>query len=172
VQVARWLAGIGGKVLETLREFSSLGFWVKLNVDPLSPSAIEEATETAVIWRLVTAEELGDLHNDITVAVESLSPVAQQAEREAWNQVIALVTNPTLALFLSQSEVLLRKTLSFYGIKNDKEIEEIRRAMQDALMIQTGAAQAQDGGGLVNGQATDTPTTQQIQNQIAGQVPS
>lgn len=131
-----------------------------------------EAAGVEAVWKTITSDDLGELHHDISVAIETLSPVSRDLERNSWNNMLAVVTNPVLALFLSRSPVLLRKTLGFYGITNPKEISEVQRAMSESLLIQTGQsisseATSQPGNGFQR-----IPTMEQIQQQIQAQLPT
>lgn len=175
VQVARWLSNVATIMLRTIKEHMALPVWVKMNADPQSPTVAQEAQRITQLWKQIDSEDLGDLTNDVSVDIESLSPVAEETERNAFNQMLAIVTNPTVAMFLSQSEVLLRKALGYYGVKSEKEIQEVKRAMEQTLMLQAqaaaAAAQAKAGGAGPQGAAPGpTPGNPAIQQQLQQQM--
>src|SRR6185369_6527272 len=94
MQVGKWLSAIGRLILLTIREDMALPFWIKMNVDPTSPMAAQEAIEVAKLWKQIEAEELGDIDMDISVDIASMSPVQQAQERQDWLTFLSLVTNP------------------------------------------------------------------------------
>jgi hypothetical protein len=70
------------------------------------------------------------------------------------------------------SEILLRKTLSYYNIRNENEIQEIRKA--GMMMMAMQAQQAQQAKGIP-GQAGaqgpgQTPGNSDIQGQLMAQM--
>lgn len=68
-----------------------------------------------------------DLEFDIFIDLASMSPVTEDVQRNSWNQVLALLSNPNLVMIMAQSEIILRKTLSLYGIRAENEIQEIKK---------------------------------------------
>ncbi|HYE85946.1 MAG TPA: hypothetical protein VEA16_06305 [Vicinamibacterales bacterium] len=148
VEVQGWLARIARLMLMQLRAHMVLPFMVKTQLDVRTAQPQEVAT-TALLWQEIMAKDLGDVDMDVTVDLASLSPVSQDAERVSWNQVLALLTNPTLLMLLTQSETLMRKTLGLYGISSEHEVREISRVAQFMVMMQqmAMASQAQLPGG-------------------------
>lgn len=146
-RVANWIADIGRLMLFTLRDNMSTQFWIRRNVDPTAAAmGSPEPQRIAELWQQISAEEL-DVSFDIFVDLSSMSPVTQDVERMAWNQVLAIITNPAILSILAQSEVLLRKTLRLYGITAENEIQEIMRVMQATMLqMQMQAAMAAAGG--------------------------
>lgn len=151
-QVAAWLAEIARLVLLVMRERMKLPWMVKRHVDPFAfmqdPQQVQHATQR---WMEIESEDISDLDVDITIDVASLSPVAQEAERNNWNVVLSLLTNPALATILmtpnpgapDEPSPLLRKTLMLNGITSDVEIREIWRVGQAVLNQASEAAKAQ-----------------------------
>jgi hypothetical protein len=137
-RVSTWLSQIARLMLFTIRDNMSLPIMVKRSTDPYAQGV---ADGKAVLWQQIQSEELEDLDLDVYIDLASMSPVTEEAERNAWNSVLALMTNPQTLMVLGQSEVLLRKTLSMYGIRAENEIQEIIKVMQRALgMVQQAAA--------------------------------
>jgi hypothetical protein len=73
--------------------------------------------------------------------VSSLSPVAEEAQRNQWMVVLQLLTNAPLAslLFTPRPEApddpspLLRKTLNLNGITSEQEVREIWRVGREVM---------------------------------------
>ncbi len=180
VKVAAFIASLGETAIEILQKRATLPFWIQTNVDPEAMSAPAEISATTATWQMITSDKLGDLDTDVTVDAESLAPVSDPAERAAWNQVITLMMNPQIFPILASSDVLLRKTLAYYGIRSDKEISEIRRIgtimfqmMAAQVQAQQAAAQgAQERKHVIQGQTAGAiPGQDQINGQIQAQTP-
>lgn len=147
-QVANWLAEIARLILLTKIERMKLPFMVKRTIDPFAMD-VEHVQESAHLWKEIQTEEIEGLDVDISIDVASLSPVAEDAQRNQWNVVLALLTNPPLATLLftpnpkapDDPSPLLRKTLVLNGITSDQEIREIWRVGQ-AILQQAAAAAA------------------------------
>lgn len=176
-QVATWVSTIAEKILRTIEAHMTLPFWIMRNVDPLGQTAALEAMRVIDIYHQITAEELGPLNYDVTVAAENLSPINEDLERQRFGEVMQiLTTNPIAMLMLRTSDGLLRKFLGLYGMRNEKLIQQIKMAIEIALLAQTagqsqalptdqgrtgenaqGAAAAASGGGT--GPGGITPAT-------------
>lgn len=145
-RVADWLAEIARLVLLTAKENMALPFWIQVNVDPIA--AVEGSPETrrvSKVWKEISVEDLGamDLEFDIFIDLASMSPVTEDVQRNSWNQVLALLSNPNLVMIMAQSEVILRKTLSLYGIRAENEIQEIKRVCTSIVQMLQAQQQAQ-----------------------------
>lgn len=144
VKVANWIAKTCRIILQTIIDNMQLKMWILANVDPLGPGAAVEAAKVANAWKEIKASQLGAQVFDVVVDVESLSPMSSDAKRQQWEKVLSLIiASPTLAL----SDVLLKKTLAFYDIKDDRDIQEIKKAMLAMMMMAQQAAQAKSGSG-------------------------
>jgi hypothetical protein len=160
--IADWLGDICRIMLQCLIEKMQLPFWIQIHSDPFAGD-MQAAQDTEQVWQQIRAMKLQGLNADVSVDVSSLSPVTEQQQMMAWNQVLMLLTNPGLLMVLMQSEPLLKKTLAYYGIKNPKEIREIQKVGQQVLMMQMMAAQAQVGptatasGASMPGQPSQPP---------------
>jgi hypothetical protein len=163
-QVAEWLSKIARLMLITMRESMQLPFMVRQSVDPFSAMSDPKAVlKTAATWQEIQAEDLADLDVDVKIDVASLSPVAEEAQRNAWNVVLQLLTNPPLLMVLmtpnpaapTEPSPLLRKTLTLNGIKSDQEIREIWRVgvivLAQMQAMQMAATLAGKGGGAAGG---------------------
>lgn len=132
-RVSDWLAQIARLMLLTVREKMQLPFWVTRNADPNNPQA---QLEVATTWSEITSEDLGSTDMDVFIELSSMSPIAEEAQRLAWNQVLALLTNPQLLMILASSEIILRKTMALYGVKSEREIREIQNVAQQIILAQ------------------------------------
>jgi hypothetical protein len=173
--VGEWIARMATIMLRLIRTHMALPFWIKMNVDPQAQGAEQEAMGIATKWLQIVSEDLGDLQLDISVDVISMSPLSEEGERAAWTQVLMLFTQPQLLAVLLSSDVLLKKTLQFYNVRSQGEIDEIKKAgMQMVQMVasmaaaQNGAAAAPDAGqGAAPG---PTPGNMGIRGQLAAQM--
>jgi hypothetical protein len=166
--VGLWLGALGRLILLTLVENMALPFWIKKAIDPTSPLAIEEAQDVARLWQQITAEELGDIDNDISVDLASMSPVQQAQERTDWLTFLGLVTNPTLGMVLSVSPALMRKTAGLFNIHSERDLAEVSKALMMMSMMQAQAAGAGTPGAPAPG---PTPTNNDIAGQLSEQLP-
>ncbi len=171
--VAEWLADIVRLMMLTIKDKMQGPMVVKMNQDPFDvrakapaePGAQGAATALAAgapgspdqpgalmqqAWKEIHAEDLGDVDFDVKVDIASLSPVAEDAQRQQWNVVLQLLTNPQIGTYLfmpnplapTEPSPMLRKTLWLNGIKNDSEVREIWRIGQAAMAQAAAAAQA------------------------------
>ena len=171
--VGKFLGEIGRLMLMTMRDKFALPIWIQIAVDPASPLAMQEAQEVALLWQQIKAEQLGDMDNEITVDLTSMSPIAQAEERENWMQFLMLAKDPVLAGMLFASPTLLRKTAGYFNIHSERDLQEVSKAFQ-MVMLQFAAAQAQaaapkGGGGIGPG---PTPSNRDIASkQLTQQLP-
>jgi hypothetical protein len=170
--VAEWLSEIGRIILMTLRDKMALNIWIRKSVDAASPLAAQEGEEVKKLWKQIKVEDLGDIDNDISVDIMSLSPVAREQERTNWLTFLGLVTNPVLGAILSQSPILLRKTASYFDIRSERDLREISNAMHVSSMM-AAQAQAQQQGVTMPGapQPGPTPSNGAIAQQLTAQLP-
>lgn len=162
-QVADWLGRIARLMLLAVKDRSQLPMMVKESVDPFTfPSDPKTVNRAAMGWKEIKSEDLGELDVDVKIDVASLSPVAEDAQRNQWNVVLQLLTNQPLLMLLmtpnpaapNEPSPLLRKTLSLNGIKSDQEVREIWRVGQDVMQkmaMMAMAAAAGKGGAPVGG---------------------
>lgn len=141
--VGTWLGQVCRLVLLTVREKMSLPFWIARNVDPYSPEAPNAAIGVAKLWQEITADDTGDTDLDVTVDLASMSPVSEEAYRNSWNQVIALLANPAVMQVMAVSPALLRKTINLYGIRAENDVQEILRAVATIVGMAQQQAQMQ-----------------------------
>jgi hypothetical protein len=140
--VALWLSDIARVMLLTMREQMTNEFMVKRSVDPFAaPKDPKQLATKAQLWQEISAEEIDELDVDLSIDVSSLSPVAEEAQRNQWMVVLQLLTNAPLAslLFTPRPEApddpspLLRKTLNLNGITSEQEVREIWRVGREVM---------------------------------------
>lgn len=141
--VATFVSVIATRMLQLIADTASLDFWIRTNVDKTSQGAQKETEEIQMAWRIMKANDLSlaeTLNYEVTVDMDSLSPQTEAETRQAWDSALQLMTNPPVALHMLASDVILRKVLSLRGIKAEREIQEIKRAM---MKVQTFMLQQQ-----------------------------
>lgn len=173
-QIASWLGQIGKLALYYLRKRMVLPFWVAMNTDMQAQGAPIQAMNVANGYMQIKAEDLDGVDTEITVDATSLAPTNEAAERQDWIQALAIVTDPVRGPMLLASDVLLRKTLGLFGIRNEKEIAELRAFGVQTLQMLMMSQQAQAGpvGGQSSPGPGPTPNNQEIAGQIQRQLPA
>lgn len=147
VIVAKWLASIADLMLRTIQLRMALPYWIEINVDPLGEAAIQEAMNVAAAWQEITSEELGDQCYEVSVDIESLSPVTEDLRRNQWMTLLGIMSNPGAVMFHLASEDVLKKTLSFHGIRSAKEIGSMKEAMMAVMAALMSQQKPPSGGG-------------------------
>ncbi len=147
VVVAKWLGEIADLMLRTIQDSMALPYWIQVNVDPLGPGAIQEALNVAAGWQEITSEELGDMCYEVSVDIESLSPVTEDLRRNQWMTLLGIMSNPGAVMFHLASEDVLKKTLSFHGIRSSKEIGSMKEAMMAVMAALMSQQKPPSGGG-------------------------
>jgi hypothetical protein len=148
-QVAEWLGEIARLMLLTAREHMQLPIMVKRTIDPWAPPG-PEAQESASEWSQIQKESIEDLDVDVKIDVASLSPVAEDQQRQWWGLILQIFTNPQSASLLMEPDPLapqspsplFRETLNLYGVKSERKIRTMWRIGQALQAKMTAAAQA------------------------------
>lgn len=158
--VNEWLGEVCRLMLLTIRDHFQLPFLIQLHADPFAPD-MEKAAQQAGSWQEITADAFGDLDFDVSVDIGSMSESTQKQEQFAWNQVLALLTNPGLAGIMAMSPAILRKTLRLYGVQSEAEVREVQKVLQGQMMMQV-AAQAAQAGMPPGGQGGGEPKAEAV----------
>lgn len=149
--VANWLGQIIRELVLLAIDKMTLPRWIQINSDQYSPEFMQDAQVIAGLHREITLQNLqeanDDMRWDISVDVESLSPVSEQEKQAQWMQALNLISNPAVAPLLAMSEPLLKRTLDLNGIKNAKDQGAIRQALMQKAQFEMQMAQQQAGGG-------------------------
>lgn len=148
--VAQWLGEIIREMVLLAIDKMTLPRLISINSDPYSPAFQQDAMVIAEQWRQITMQNLQDAHDDlrwdISVDIESLSPVAEQEKQAQWMQMLNLISNPAVAPLLAMSPELLKRTMDLGGIKNAKDQAAIQGALAQKAQMETAAMQMQQGG--------------------------
>jgi hypothetical protein len=147
--VAEWLGKIIREMMLLAIDKMTLPRWILTNSDQNSPAFQMDAMRIAQMHQQITLQQLQDAHDDlrwdVTVDVESLSPVSEQEKQAQWMQVLAVISNPAVAPLLAMSPELLKRTLDLNGIKNGKDQQAIGSALASQAQMQAALAQAKMG---------------------------
>jgi hypothetical protein len=129
------------------------------------------ALQISDLYRSITAEDVTDIDLDIIVDLASMSPVTEETQRVSWNQVIAILTNPTVAQIMAMSPVILRRTLNLYGIRAENDIQEVQRVLTQMMQM---AEQAQQQAQMeeAKGEAADAGVVPELIEQAGESGPS
>src|SRR5262249_49604849 len=155
--------------LKTAIKQMTLPVWIKTTVDPTGEGYPYEAEAVQEAYRSIQIAdaELEGFDYDVSVDVESLSPVGQAMKRNDWNQVLQIISQPGAQALLGRSETMLRKTLEMYGIRDDREIAEIQQALASLTMPQQPRAMPGQPQEAAPG---PTPAPGEIPQQLAQQM--
>jgi hypothetical protein len=147
--VANWLGSIIRELVLLAIDKMTLPRWIQINSDQYSPEFMQDAQVIAGLHREITLQNLQDANDDlrwdVSVDVESLSPVSEQEKQAQWMQALNLISNPAVAPLLAMSEPLLKRTLDLNGIKNAKDQGAIRQALMQKAQMEMQMAQQQGG---------------------------
>lgn len=145
--VAQWLAQIIREMMLLAIDKMTLPRWITLNSDQFSPQFQQDAMIIQGLHQQITMQNLQDAQSDmrwdVSVDVESLSPVSEQEKQAQWMQALNLISNPAVAPLLAMSPELLKRTLDLNGIKNQKDQSAIGQALAQQAQMQMQMAQAQ-----------------------------
>ena len=169
-QISSWLAEIGKLALYFIRKRMVLPFWIALNTDMQAEGASLQAMKVVEGYQQIRAEDLDGVDTEVTVDITTLAPVNESQERQDWIQALQIVTDPVRAPILLASNVLLRKTLGLFNIRDEKEIAELRAFGVQTLQMLMMAQQQQQSAGGVGGNQTPRPGPTPSRDEIAGQI--
>lgn len=173
-EVGEWLGNIGTLILRTIEHYRALDFWIVRNVDMAGLDPASEVARIVDAWQKVNVADFGQLHYEVSCDVSQLSPVAQEKELENWNRFLSLLSNQSLLIILTASDLVLQKTANLYGIRSAREIQEFKKLGQIAMMLMAQQAQmtAGGGGGASSSSAPSSPGPSQgsVDKQLQGQM--
>jgi hypothetical protein len=170
--VASWLSDVIRTLVKSARDNLSGDFYVKVNVDPFSPQAQEEAQGVIAVWQTIKPEMIGEIEFEVTIDVETLAPPNKELDKREWLEAMSVIFgNPASTMILANSPLLTKRTLDLYNITNGKDIVEIHKAIQGVAMHLMQAA----GGDPNNANAAGTagggdqaPGSSQVNNKMLG----
>jgi len=162
--VAQWLCKIAKEALLQIREKFALPFWIKVNQDMSKPP--DEIPELEANYKMITAEDLGEIDFNVNISVESMSPVVNDQEKRKFYEFLAAVTQ--YPLVGTNPDVVFELAYRI-GYRNNKIIKAVAKIAQlNAMMMaskmggavpqNTAAAMANSGqpGGGGGNQAAQT----------------
>jgi hypothetical protein len=175
-QIATWLADIGKLALYYMRKRMVLPFWIAVNTDLQAEGAAVQIANVVEGYQRIQREDLDGVDTEIVVDITSLAPINEAQDRQDWIQALQLVADPMRGPMILASDVLLRKTMAMFNIRNEKEIEELRnfgvQAIQMMVASQQGPAAGPPGGGAAAPpQQGPTPSQEDIAAQLRQQMP-
>jgi hypothetical protein len=148
--VAAWLGQIIREMILLAIDKMTLPKWIQINSDQYSPMFMQDAQVIAQQHMQIVQQNLQDAHDDlrwdVSVDVESLSPVSEQEKQAQFMQALNLISNPAVAPLLAMSEPLLKRVLDLNGIKNAKDQGAIREALMQKAQMEMQMAQMQAQG--------------------------
>jgi hypothetical protein len=150
--VANWLGEIVKEIVLLAVDKMNLSRWILINSDPFSPQFMQDAQTIAGMHQQITQENLQDAHDDlkwdVSIDIESLSPVSEQEKQGQWMQALNLISNPAVAPLLAMSEPLLKRTLDLNGIRSAKDQAAIREALMAKAQMEAQMAGQQAPPGV------------------------
>jgi len=163
--VADWLAEIAQELLSLAIENMNIQQWIAVNVTPDSMFAGEIAQGIQQDFEAINADKLTEestgLRWNVSIDIESLSPVSEEEKFQKWMVGLQLMANPDMAMLFAASPELLRHTLDLLGLKAARDQDLILEAMKAKVNIQMQQAQAgQQPGPGISGQPEVNPTPQ------------
>ena len=148
--VAEWLGKIIRELVMLAIDKMTLPQWIMLNSDQYSPMFMQDAQGIAEKWQQITQQSLEQANEsvrwDVSVDVESLSPVSEQEKQAQWNQILAMISSPAVAPLLAMSPELLKRTMDLNGIKSGKDQAAIQNALAMKAQMEMQMAQMQAQG--------------------------
>lgn len=180
ILVADWLAEIIKELLYLAVDNMQLDRWVATNVAPDSMYAPMEMQKVQQTYMALKAQQLVQASQsvewDLTVDVESLSPVSEEEKFQKWMQGLSFIGNPAMAMVFAAAPDLLKYTLKLMGLRSAREQEMIVGAMGQLMQMQMQMAQAggKPGPGISpmpGGSAPGTPSPAAQQGTPGGPQP-
>jgi hypothetical protein len=134
-------------------EKMSLPRWVLLNADRTAAGYSVEAQNIAGMWQEITFADLRDAGDGLDWSVyieeESMSPVAEEMERDRIMKVMSFAGNQIAVRLMHFSPELRRRVLSLHGVKSARDQELIGQAF--AQLVQMEMQMAAIGGPATKG---------------------
>jgi hypothetical protein len=159
-EVADWLADVARGIMSCAIEKMTISQWVLINSDPYSPYFQMDAIDIAKQMQQITQEQLEDadatLKWDVTVDVESMSPVSENQQAARLVQFLNMLNAPGIGMLLSLSPQLLKRTMDLLGIRNAADQKAIADALAQRQQMMA-AAQAPPQPGLAPMPGSPTP---------------
>jgi len=176
-EVASWLAEVAHGLLKIAVERATLPQWILMNSDPYSPMLVMDAMSIyqtlnqirspmpqnlqMIVGMLemqtmpnrkemtpdVIEEAYGEGKWDVTVDIESMSPVSESQHAARIMQALNLIASPGPGELLALSPELLKSMLNMMGIRSAQDHKAIMMALQKKMMMNQMAQMVQQMGG-------------------------
>jgi len=145
--VGDWLSEIIKELLILAIENMNIDRFIATNVAPDSQMFPQVAMDVASSFQRINASILSDeakgIRWDVTVDVDSLSPVSEEEKLQKWMQGLGFITNPVSAQLFAAAPPILERTLDLMGMKSAKDKELIVQGLKAfSQMMQQQTAQA------------------------------
>lgn len=169
--VAEWLCAIAKETLLIIIERFSEPFWIKRLKDPSTEEVGEDVQVLSQQYQMVHSAMLEDKTDfDVSISVDSMSPVTNEAEKKKFFEFISIVQNfPVMSLH----PTLIREAAYRCDYRNEQVIQAVQKMAQLAMVAKEEEGknnlQAQGQGNLAqNIQASATPPLQEeVRQQVA-----
>lgn len=162
--VAEWLCAIAKETLLTIIERFSEPFWIKRLKDPSTEEIGQDVQVLSQQYQMVHSAMLEDKTDfDVSISVDSMSPVTNEAEKRKFFEFISIVQNfPVMSLH----PTLIREAAYRCDYRNEQVIQAIQKMAQLSMIAKEEEGQknlqAQGQGNLAqNIQASATPPLQE-----------
>jgi hypothetical protein len=134
-EVGKFIGDIVSNILHFLLEYGTIDMLIKTNVDLSSQNAQVEAMAIEQTWQTLKLESLGtDLNWQVEIDIESMMQQNEDQRRNQWIAGLESIKDPATQTLLLASDTMLRKHLSFFGIRNETEIQEVKKALTTVVM--------------------------------------
>lgn len=165
--VADFLGSIIKELIILSIENMNLDKFIQVNVAPDSMMRDQIAMDVAQKFQRINADILADETNgirwDVSVDVDSLSPVAEEEKLQKWMQALGFITNPMSAQLFAAAPPILERTLDLMGMKSAKDKEMVAQGLQafSQMMMQQQqqAGASPQGPGVSPQQGAQNPGT-------------
>jgi len=136
--VAEWLCAIGKEMLQTIIENFSGDFFIKMNSD-----GGEIGDEVKVLqdsYQRISANTIDDgVDYDISINVQSMSPVVNQIDEQNFLKFMAVLQNYPI---LSLHPAVIREAAYKCGYRNEKVIQHLSEMARLAMMAKIAEGEA------------------------------
>jgi len=168
--VAEWLSAIAKETLLTIIERFSEPFWVKRLQDPGTEEVGQEIQVLSQQFQLVHSAMLEDKTDfDLSISVDSMSPVTNEAEKKKFFEFISIIQNfPTLSLH----PTLIREAAYRCDYRNEQVIQAVQKMAQLSMIAKAeeGQKNMQDQGQGNLSQNIQAQATPPLQEEVRQQV--
>jgi len=143
--VADFLGRIIKELLQLAIENMNVQRAVQVNIAPDTPMFDQLAFEIQQDFQAIDAQRLQDESTgmtwDVTVDVESMSPVSEEEAWQKWQMGLQFIADPSTAMLFSVAPELLDMTLEKMGMKSARSKGMLQDGLQKYVQMQMQMAQ-------------------------------